>query len=333
MVSIVGLLSDELRSPGGNGPSHLKDWDLQAKPPRAIPYLPGPFLEEMGQPAFDPEKYTAASREAWSEAAKEFADENAARLEPYGAKLLELLELERVRPGACVLDICSGPGEPAISIARRLDGRAKVTGSDFSPEMVRIGAERAAAAGLRNIEFREADAQALPFDARAFDIVTCRFGLMLVAEPPRVAREVERVMKKGGRFGFVVWAAGEKRGPVWTIRQVINELVPADRLPPAPDTHQWGDPSRLRSLMDESELAIRKLESAKAVWSYASPADYWRSMTRGSPMGKLISRLPAEFAPRIESETLERLAGLARPDGSLSLPAEALVVVAQKGMT
>ncbi|HLF05916.1 MAG TPA: hypothetical protein VI893_01865, partial [Thermoplasmata archaeon] len=162
---------------------------------------------------------------------------------------------------------------------------------------------------------------------------TCRFGLMLVAEPPRVAHEVERVLKKGGKFGFTVWAASEKTGPVWTIRQVMADLVPADLLPPMPDTHQWGDTKRIGELMDECELAVRKIEPVSADWTYPSAREYWERMTKGSPMGRMLSRLPAGSTPKIETETIQRMASLARPDGSLSLGAEALAVVAQKGMT
>jgi len=287
----------------------------------------------MGQPAFDPVKYTASSRDAWSEAARNFSEENAHRLEPYGMKLLEMLELDRVKTGSRLLDICSGPGEPALTLAERLGPKAHVTGSDFSPEMVRLATESAAGKNLKNVEFRECDAQQLPFESGSFDMVTCRFGLMLVAEPPKVAHEVERVLKKGGKFGFTVWAASEKNGPVWTIRKVMADLVPADLLPPMPDTHQWGDTKRIGELMDECELAVRKIEPVAADWTYPSAQEYWERMTKGSPMGRMLSKLPAGFSPKIESETIRRIGSLARPDGTLSLGAEALTIVAQKGMT
>src|SRR5262245_41672066 len=99
----------------------------------------------MAQPPFDPAHYTATSREAWSTVAREFATEHAPRLEPYGLKLLDMLDLDALPDGARVLDLASGPGEPALTIAQRLEGRATVVGSDLAPEMLDIA--RAAAAG------------------------------------------------------------------------------------------------------------------------------------------------------------------------------------------
>ena len=287
----------------------------------------------MPQLSYDPAKYTSASRDAWSDAARAFADENAPKLEPYGLRMIEMLDLAALKPGARVLDLCSGPGEPALTIAKRLEGRATVVGTDLAPEMVRLANERAAGTKLANVAFEECDAQALKFEPASFDLVTCRFGLMLVAEPDRVAKEVERVLKKGGKFGFTTWAESSKTAPVWITRQVVMDLVPKEMIPPGPDIYRWGDPANLTALMDEADMAIRKIEAVKATWEYDSPDHYWWSMTRGSPTGRMLSKFPPEMAMKVEEESKRRLAKLASPDGRLRLDAEALAVVAQKGMT
>src|SRR4051794_34281676 len=85
-----------------------------------------------------------------------------------------------VRPGLRVLDVASGPGDPAIALAATLaptDGQ--VVATDLVPEMLRLGEERAAERGITNLTFQQADAEALPFPDASFGAVTCRFGLML----------------------------------------------------------------------------------------------------------------------------------------------------------
>ncbi len=282
-------------------------------------------------PGFDPDAYTRSSREAWSCAAQVYADENARRLEPYGLALLERLELGRIARGTSVLDIASGPGEPALALARSLAGRSRVTGVDLSSEMVRIAGQRARAAGLANVEFREADAHRLPFEDHSFDLVTCRFGLMLMAAPLAVAREVCRVLKPGGRFGFTVWAESAREGPTGILRQVMTDLVPVALLPPGPDMFALGDPRVTTRLVEAAGLAMLAIQALSSDWEFEDPGEYWHSMTHGSPNGRALARLPADLALRIEAETLRRLGSLSSADGSLRLPAEALVALAGKG--
>jgi ubiquinone/menaquinone biosynthesis C-methylase UbiE len=287
----------------------------------------------MERAGFDPGKYTASSREAWDSVAEGFARDHAHRLEPYGHRLLEMLEIDLLGQGARVLDLCSGPGEPAIAIASRLRDRAQVVGSDFSPAMVAAASRRAEELGLANLEFREADAQQLPFGKEQFDLVTCRFGLMLVGEPDRAAREVERVLKKGGRFGFTTWSPPREHAALSIVRSVVKDLVPAEALPPMPDIYQLGEPARVTALLDQAEMAARKFETLDSPWSFASPSHYWESMTHGNPMERMLSKLPHEMVAAIKAETLRRVSLAAATNGSLSLGCEALLVVAQKGMT
>ncbi len=279
---------------------------------------------------FDAEQYTRSSRQAWDGAARIYADQNARQLEPYGLALLARLAPERLAPGAAVLDIASGPGEPALTLARRLAVRGRVVGIDLSPEMLRIARDRAGALGLDNLEFREADAHRLPFEDDSFDLVTCRFGLMLMAEPSAVAREARRVLKPGGRFGLAVWAESARQGPTGILRRVAGELAPADALPPGPDPFALGDARVLEDLLRAAGLVSREIEVVSSDWRFDDARQYLHNMSLGSPCGRLLARFPRELVERIENETLRRVSALAAPDGSLSLPAEALLAVAAR---
>jgi len=110
-------------------------------------------------------------------------------------------------PGMRVLDLASGTGEPALTLAARIEPGGTVTATDVIPAMVEIAAENAARRGITSMHFQEADAGALPFPDASFDRVTCRFGVMYFPDVPRALREVLRVLRPGGRATFAVWAA------------------------------------------------------------------------------------------------------------------------------
>ena len=112
-------------------------------------------------------------------------------LEPYARTLAVAVG---VQPGMDVLDVAAGNGNFAIAAA---NAGAIVTATDLTPKMVELGRLRTGAANL-NVEWREADAEALPFADEAFDLVASVFGAMFAPRPDRVAAELFRVVKRGG---------------------------------------------------------------------------------------------------------------------------------------
>jgi ubiquinone/menaquinone biosynthesis C-methylase UbiE len=116
-----------------------------------------------------------------------------------------LLDTIGVAAGQTVLDLASGAGEPALSIARRVGPAGRVTATDLAPAMLAGAERRAKAAGLGNVEFRIADMEAMPFADAAFDRVSCRFGIMFTTVPERALAETRRVLRPHGRAGFLVW--------------------------------------------------------------------------------------------------------------------------------
>lgn len=134
----------------------------------------------------------------WDKRAEEMA-EMARRLnEP-------LLQLVGISPGQRVIDLASGAGEPALTIAETVGPEGHVTATDLAEGMLAGAKRRAAARGIDNIGFEIADAEALPFPDARIDRVTCRFGLMFFPDKPKALRECLRVLKPGGRAGFMVW--------------------------------------------------------------------------------------------------------------------------------
>jgi len=118
------------------------------------------------------------------------------------AKTLRILNLE---PGVPILDTCTGTGDLALSMAKRLGKETEIIGSDFCPEMLDIAREKHARklADFRKVSFIEADTQSLPFADDYFQAVTVAFGLRNVAVTERGLSEMLRVCRPGGRVAVL----------------------------------------------------------------------------------------------------------------------------------
>jgi ubiquinone/menaquinone biosynthesis C-methylase UbiE len=110
----------------------------------------------------------------------------------------------RILPGIRVLDLACGTGDPAISLARLVGPKGMVTATDLSAGMVEVARANASRSGARNIDFREADMQALPFADASFDAVTSKIGIMYAVDLPKAVSEIRRVLSPGGRMAFAV---------------------------------------------------------------------------------------------------------------------------------
>ena len=159
-----------------------------------------------------------------------------------------LVQTLNPRPGQRVLDVACGSGNAALAAARRY---CEVSAIDYVPALVERGKVRAAAEGTP-IDFRVADAQALPFEDGAFDAVTSVFGVMFAPDQAKAAAELARVTKPGGRIGLSCWMP---EGMVFEFFGLVAKHAPPPPglLPP----HRWGTEQGLRELFGG---AIGKLE-------------------------------------------------------------------------
>src|SRR6186997_836725 len=119
-------------------------------------------------------------------------------LQIVGEELCEALDL---RAGHKVLDVAAGNGNATLAAARRW---CEVISTDYVPSLLERGRARAAAEGLP-VQFKEADAEALPFGDAAFDTVLSTFGVMFTPDQDRAASELLRVCKSGGKIGLANW--------------------------------------------------------------------------------------------------------------------------------
>jgi SAM-dependent methyltransferase len=161
-----------------------------------------------------------------------------------------LVAAARVRPGLRVMDVASGAGEPALTLAAAVQPAGEVVATDLTPALLTMTKERAQRLGLTNLTVRQADAAALPFSESSFDLVTCRLGGF--AEWPAVLGEVRRVLRPGGRIALVQWARPEE-SPVFAImRDALLPHLEAARGSLGPAT--FAEPGSLATALREAGI-------------------------------------------------------------------------------
>jgi SAM-dependent methyltransferase len=188
-------------------------------------------------------------------------------VQPVADRLVESMD---VLPGDRVLDVACGSGNAAVAAARCF---ARVTGIDFVPGLLERGRVRAAAEFLE-IEFVEGDAQKLPFEDAAFDVVLSTFGAMFAPDQERTARELLRVTRRGGRIGMTNWVPD---GFVGDLFRATEKYVPSSpRLAPPV---AWGTEDRLRELFGTgiSELRVERCVNTQRFRSPEHFLEFFRS--------------------------------------------------------
>jgi ubiquinone/menaquinone biosynthesis C-methylase UbiE len=216
----------------------------------------------------------------------------------------------RLAPGLRVLDLASGTGQPALTIAKDVGPNGHVVASDLTPEMVEAIKENANAHGITNLEARVADAEHLPFSNAEFDRVTCRFGIMFMPDIQRALAEIRRVLKPAGRFSFLVWGPLEEN-PLFA--STVGPFMKHVNLPPpppdAPTIFRFADPGKLRSALEIAgfhniDVAKKKVPSP---WP-GTPEDAWEGLRDlAAPFKKVIAAVPPEKLPGTMQEVMENL--------------------------
>src|SRR5712672_360705 len=176
----------------------------------------------------------------------------------------ELCEALDIRSGQTVLDVAAGNGNATLAAARRW---CKVISTDYVPSLLERGRMRAAADGL-SVEFKEADAEALPFGDGAFDAVISTYGVMFTPNQDRAAGELLRVCKSGGKIGLANWT------PEGFIGQVFKTL--GKYLPPpagAKSPALWGTQARITEMFGTAAASIQA-EKRNFAFRYRSPEHF-----------------------------------------------------------
>ncbi|MFF9915378.1 class I SAM-dependent methyltransferase [Streptomyces sp. NPDC013457] len=171
-----------------------------------------------------------------------------------------------IRQGDRVLDVAAGSGNAAIPAA--LLG-ADVIASDLTPELLDIGRDLAAERDAR-LDWREADAEALPFADGEFDTVMSCVGVMFAPHHQEAADELVRVCRPGGTIGLINWTPEGFIGQMFaTMRPYAPPPPPGAQPPPL-----WGNPDHVSSLLGDGVTDVEARRQALRVDRFARPEEF-----------------------------------------------------------
>jgi SAM-dependent methyltransferase len=202
-----------------------------------------------------------------------------------------IIRAAQVTPGMDVLDIASGTGEPALTLA---ETAGRVTATDLGPQMLLCAEENARARGVGNVTFTHADVHDLPFGDASFDRVTCRFGIMYFANVDRALGEIRRVLRPDGRAALLAWGSPDQPFITATVNILFANL-PTPPPPPEPDAptpFRFAQPGSLTAVLERAGFRGIDEQHIESPLPWPGPAE---------ELCKHFFEVAAPFRPILES--------------------------------
>jgi SAM-dependent methyltransferase len=243
-----------------------------------------------------------------------------------------LIEDGKIGSGHVVLDIATGPGEPALTVVGLVGPEGKVFGIDPIPEMVAASRRAAGLLELSNVQFDVAFADRLPFAVDTFDSVISRFGVMFFPAPVDGLREMLRVLKPGRKLALAVWHVAENNPFHYALSRVIDRYIESPPLAPdALDAFRFATPGKLRTRLNEAgAVSVSERLLQFPIQAAISLEDFWTlRIEMSEKLREKIARLSNDQLAKVKRESLESLGEYCTNSG-MSFPAEVLIVSGAK---
>jgi SAM-dependent methyltransferase len=280
--------------------------------------------------SFDPNAHRDASLQTWEEAASGWTRQRVA-IREFGAPVSRwMLEAIAPQPGERLLELAAGLGETGMLAAELVAPMGGVVISDQAEAMLADARERAISLNLSNVEFQVLNAEWIDLPVASVDAVICRWGYMLMADPPAALRETRRVLRPAGRVALAVWDSIE-RNP-WALlpmQELVERGVSAVPAPDVPGPFALGSAERVSELLEQAGFAEVRVETLELHRLHASFEEFWDStldLSRGLH-DAILDRPEPEIA-EIRAALVERFAPFTAADGSLDIPGRTLVASA-----
>lgn len=282
---------------------------------------------------FDPAEFKDKIRTEWRSAAAGWRKWHDVVEGEEGGRLhsAKLVELAGIGPGEAVLDVAGGYGEPSLAAARAVGPGGRVVCSDISGEMLAFGRARAAAAGLANVEFVEADAEELDFAEGSFDAVLSRAGLMFLPDVAGTLARLRSFLKPGGRLAASVW------GPQPTVQFTAALPIIFDELklppPPAgrPGVFALADPAKLAALVADAGFRDVATGTLRVVFATETPEQCTQFIRDVAPtITEFVDGQPPDVQERVWRKVTEGWTRFRDAAGRVRTENEAIWVVGTK---
>jgi ubiquinone/menaquinone biosynthesis C-methylase UbiE len=279
--------------------------------------------------AFDAERYRDISQDRWERAAAGWGQRRA-QLQAAAAPVSHwLVEAIRPQPGHTVLELAAGPGDTGMLAAELVAPGGTLICSDVAEAMLDVARARARELGLDNVDFRKLNAESIDLDAASVDAVLCRWGYMLLADPAAALRETRRVLRPGGRVALAAWDMAQHNPwatvPDEEIQRVVGRAEPE---PGQPGMFAFARPGRIEELLHDTGFSEVEVDVVEFQFAFADLDEWWEDRLALSTLADTLADLEQAQRARVRTAIDDRLAQFAGSDGSLRMPARALVAAA-----
>ena len=277
----------------------------------------------------DAVQFRDGQRQQWNSAAtgwrkwSELIDQSASGISE------RLVELAGVAPGSRVLDVAAGYGEPSLTAAKAAGPEGSVTATDISAEMIAFGRERAAAAGLGNLEFVESDAAGLEFPEDSFDAALSRWGIIFEPDGEAAAARVRGFLAPGARMAISSWGPPDRVPflgiPARTAMQRLEVPPPA---PGTPGPLSRPTPEALGGLLEAGGFSDVEVEETEVTFEWQSPEEFTAFIREiAPPITAMIDPHPQDVQDETWEAITEAIRQAAMDDGTVKLSNLVLLAV------
>ena len=285
----------------------------------------------MESDALDPGEFRGAQKEQWDSAATGWKKWSS-WMDRYAAPVSRrLVELAGVEPGDRVLDVAAGYGEPAMTAARKAAPDGTVVATDISAAMLAYGRERAADAGVENIEFMHSDASALDFPDESFDAAVSRWGIIFEPDGEGAAGRVRGFLKPGARMAISSW--GDPERVPFIARPMRTVLGRLDIPPPPPGTPgplSRPTPEAIGGLLEGGGFSGVETEELELTFEWESPEEFSIYVNDiVAPLRKLVGEQPEEVQKEVWAAVADDVRDESENGGTLRLSNQVLLAVGQ----
>ncbi len=227
-----------------------------------------------------------------------------------------------LQPGQRVVDVACGTGVLAMEAVLATSPGGQIVGVDLNPGMLAVAKRKAP-----EIDWLEAPAESLPFEAETFDAAVSQFGLMFFDDKPAAVAEMWRVIRPGGRLAIAVWDALDHTPGYSAITSLLARLFGDAVAASLESPYSLGDPKSLRALLARAGVADPEIQRVPGEARFPSIRSWMHTDVRG---WTLADELDDEQYERLVAEAEVELSRFVTADGSVQFAHPALIASARK---